>query len=327
MELNRDTDADRALLYAEHFRDGRFFNPWDPFNATPWKVFQAFVLTKNPYPSNHKPQVDRVVNSGAGLCENVAGAKITWAGHATFAIQDGDDLVLTDPHFGSRAAVVKRHSPPGFPLEAVPAHSMAVVSHNHYDHLDSHTVETLPKSVRWFVPLGLGDWIRRRGQSRVEELDWWRSVEHRGWRITCLPTQHWSRRLGQPANSTLACSWLLDSGKHRFLFVGDSGYFHGFKEFGDRFSPIDVAILPIGAYAPRWFLRYQHMNPLEAWRAFQDLGARYMLPSHWGVFRLTHEPIDQPIKDLAKAIAESGGDARRAPRLALGETWALPPRV
>ncbi len=322
---NEGDNGDRESLYADHQRQGRFFNPWNPFNATPLRAFQAFLLTKNPYRASHRPRVARVANDGAQLARDVRGAQITWAGHATFAIQDGGDVILTDPHFGPRAAVVKRHYPPGFPLKAVPGHSMVVVSHNHYDHLDAHTVRRLPKSLRWFVPMGLGDWFRRRGVKRVEELDWWQSAKHGDWEMTCLPTQHWSRRLGQPANTTLACSWLLSSARRRYLFVGDSGYFHGFKEFGRLFAPIDVAILPIGAYAPRWFLRYQHMNPEEAWKAFLDLEARFMLPSHWGVFRLTHEPIDQPILDLRKAIHKCGGDPRRAPQLALGETWIVPP--
>lgn len=314
------TSDDPALLYAEHFEDGRFFNPWGPFKPN-WKdVFRAFVLTRNPYDLDRPVKVESKLREGLPKGD---GPCVTWAGHATFAIQEGRDVVLTDPHFGPRAAVAPRRKPPGFPVEAVPSEALAVVSHSHYDHLDDYTVRRLPDTIRWFVPPGLGKWFRARGREATE-LDWWRSVKSGRWTITSLPTQHWTRRMGQPANITLWCSWLLDSGRRRYLFVGDSGYFHGFKEFGRRFSPIDVAILPIGAYAPRWFLRYQHMNPKEAWKAFQDLGARYMLPSHWGVFKLTHEPIDQPIRDFREILAAADGDRARAAILAIGECWQIP---
>ncbi len=159
------------------------------------------------------------------------------------------------------------------------------------------------------------------------ELDWWQSARHGRWTLTCLPAQHWSRRLGQGYNRTLWCSWLLDSGEHRYYFAGDTGYFEGFVELGRRFGPIDAAMLPIGAYEPRWFMRSQHMNPREAYQAFLDLGARFMLPMHWGAFDLTDEPMDLPPRELAQVIEGRGGDPARVPALAVGERWHLPERI
>ena len=125
-------------------------------------------------------------------------------------------------------------------------------------------------------------------------------------------------------NATLWCSWLLDSGARRYYFAGDSGYFHGFAEFGRRFAPIDVAFLPIGAYEPRWFMRYQHVNPAEALAAAQALRARELVGMHWGTFVLTDEPLDEPPRALARAVAAGGGDASAVRLLAVGERFVLP---
>ena len=171
--------------------------------------------------------------------------------------------------------------------------------------------------MRWFVPLGLADWFRQRGRDHVVELDWWQSATNGRWTITCLPAQHWSRRIEHGTNQVLWCSWLLDSGTTRYFFAGDTGYFHGFREYGRRFAPIDVAIMPIGAYDPRWFMHEQHVNPAESWQSFRDLGARWMVPMHWGTFDLAFEPLDQPPKDLMAAVDAGGGDRDAVRRCAV----------
>jgi len=308
------------LLYAPHHREGRFYNPWGPFEARTWGALRWY-LSRNAYDKSATPQLRVVPNDGSGFATEETSTSVTWVGHATFAVHDDADVFLTDPHFGPRALIPRRQVPPGVPIESIPEDAFAVISHNHYDHLDEWSVEHLPQSMAWFVPLGLGDWFRERGRERVEELDWWESRRHGRWTVTCLPSQHWSRRVGQGANRVLWCSWLLDSGERRYYFAGDSGYFGGFAEFGRRFAPIDVAMLPIGAYEPRWFMQYQHMDPAEAWRAFQDLGARWMLPMHWGTFDLTDEPLDLPPDELLRAVAEARGDASRIRILAVGEEW------
>jgi len=317
--------ADPRSLYAPNHDGESFFNPWDRFEPRTRDLLR-FALTRRPSRSGTAPEVPRVPNDGASLSGTQQSAEVTWVGHATFAIHDGGDVVLTDPHFSERAFLPARQLEPGLPLESIPPDAFAVISHNHYDHLDAATVDRLPESVQWFVPRGLASWFRERGRPRVRELGWWESARRGRWTLTCLPSQHWSRRFGQGTNQTLWCSWLLDSGEHRYYFAGDTGYFHGFREYRRRFGPIDVAMLPIGAYQPRWFMRYQHMDPAEAYRAFLDLGARFMLPMHWGTFDLTHEPVDQPAKELARVVAAEGGDPERSPILAIGEAWHVPPR-
>ena len=315
--------GDASLLYAPHARDGVFFNPWAPFPVRALAGLRWY-LSRNAYDKSRAPLIPVVANDGAHLAGVETSASVTWVGHATFAVHDDADVFLTDPHFGPRALIRRRAVPPGVPIEAIPPDAFAVVSHNHYDHLDEWTVERLPPGMAWFVPLGLADWFRERGREQVVELDWWQSARHGRWTVTCLPSQHWTRRWGQGQNRVLWCSWLLDSGERRYYFAGDSGYFPGFAEFGRRFGPIDVAMLPIGAYEPRWFMHYQHLDPAEAWRAFRDLGARWMLPMHWGTFDLTDEPLDLPPRELSRAVESAGGDAERIRLLAIGERWRLP---
>jgi N-acyl-phosphatidylethanolamine-hydrolysing phospholipase D len=313
-----------SLLYAPNLRDGRYFNPWQPFDWSFWR-FVRWRLERNPYDKSSPAATPRVANDGASLAGRENSATVTWVGHATLAIHDEDDVVLTDPHFGPRALLPARKVEPGVPLASIPADAFAVISHSHYDHLDAGTVEALPDTVGWYVPLGLADWFRERGRADVVELGWWQSARRGRWTITCLPSQHWSRRWEHGTNETLWCSWLLDSGLRRYYFAGDTGYFPGFREFGRQFAPIDVALLPIGAYEPRWFMEYQHMDPAQAYQAFLDLGARWFVPMHWGTFDLTDEPLDLPPRELAQVVAAAGGDAR-VRTLAVGERWHVPDR-
>jgi N-acyl-phosphatidylethanolamine-hydrolysing phospholipase D len=315
--------AGTAALYAPHCdRRGRFFNPWRPWTPALGDVLR-WKLSRNPYDKRRPPEVPVAASDGDALGRRAARPAVTWIGHSTFALQDGPAILLTDPHFGPRALVPPRLSPPGAPVGAVPPHAVAVLSHNHYDHLDRWTLRRLPRSVAWFVPLGNGAILRRYGFERVTELDWWQSAEGGGWRVTCLPAQHWSNRLGVPRNGALWASWLLETATRRFYFAGDSGYFAGFAEIGRRFPGIDAALIPIGAYEPRWFMGYQHVDPAEAWKAFVDLGARRLVPMHWGCFDLTDEPVDLAPRALAAALAGAEGDPGRVRLLAVGERWEL----
>ena len=306
-----------ASLYMPHYRDGEFFNPWGEMGSKAWDVVRWRLFDWNPYDKRRTPELPLVANAGAYLSRSGEPPSITWIGHASFAVQDGDDVFLTDPHFSKRALLPARFNPPGVPLDAVPGTAFAVVSHNHYDHLDAGTVDRLPESVTWFVPLGLGEWIRDRGRPAVE-LDWWESAKHGDWTITCLPAQHWSSRIGQLPNTTLWCAFLLDNGKRKYFHAGDTGYFHGFREFGRRFGPIDVAMLPIGAYAPKFMMQYQHMDPKEALQAFFDLDASLFYPMHYGTFDLTDEPLDLPPKVLMEQVEGRGVDPGRIRILPVG---------
>lgn len=319
--------ADPALLYAPHGQPGAWFNPWRPLDRRVTDLFR-WMVSRNAYTGEWRdpPEVRWTQNEGASFAEPENSASVTWVGHSTFVVHDEEDVFLTDPHFGLRALIPKRYRPPGVPLTSIPGSAFAVISHNHYDHLDAYTVEHLPASITWFVPMGLGEWFRARGRQAVVELDWWQSAQHGRWQVTCVPSQHWSQRLEQWLNSTLWCAWVISSGERTYFFAGDTGYFHGFVEIGRRFGPIDVAMLPIGAYEPRWIMRYSHLNPAEAYQAFLDLGARWMLPCHWGTFDLTDEPIDAAPRELRRAVESTGGSLEPIRVLAIGERWEIPPK-
>lgn len=312
-----------ATLYAPHHFGGRYFNPWGD-EPRGLRDLLRWKMAKNPFDRSRPLAIPVVPNDGASLQGFADGAEITWVGHATFAIHDQRDVVLTDPHFGPRALLPRRKTPPGIPLAAVPPHAFGVLSHSHYDHLDLATARKLGPGFAWYVPLGLKDWLQKRGVPNVVEMDWWQSYERGRWRLTCLPAQHWSDRMSHPRNGTLWCAWLLDNGKRKYFFAGDSGYYPGFGEIGRRFPGIDVAMLPIGAYEPRWFMAAQHMNPAESLRAFADLGARTMLAMHWGTFDLTDEPVDLAPRALGEELASRPDLAARVKVLAVGERFVIP---
>lgn len=298
---------DPAALYAPHRRpDGTFFNPWQPEDQ-PWWHFWRWVLSKNSLGplAGQDPETPTVANDGAYLRDKDAPDSLTWVGHATFVVQWSGQVVVTDPFFSERAAVVKRKNPPAFGSEALPDGFIVVISHNHYDHMDSDSLEALlPRAGLVLCPLGLADWLKDLGAKEVREMDWWQSMEINGSRFTCLPAQHWSRRFGQSYNQTLWCSWLLERDGKKIYYGADSGYFVGYREFGRRFPNIDVALLPLGASYPRWFMHYSHMNLSEVMRAFEDLGAREMVPMQWGVLPLGDEPPAHPRLELEEYLVE-----------------------
>ncbi|MGW5401116.1 MBL fold metallo-hydrolase [Streptomyces sp. NPDC003952] len=238
----------------------------------------------------------------------------TWAGHASWVLRIGGLTVLTDPVWSRRIlGTPARMTPVGVRWEELPPVDAVVISHNHYDHLDAPTLKRLPRTTPLFVPAGLARWCRRRGFTRVTELDWWESAELGGVRFEFVPAHHWSKRSLTDACRTLWGGWMLSVGEgqggdaaKKVYFAGDTGYGHWFGEIGRRHPGIDLALLPIGAYAPRWWLRDVHADPEEAVRACLDLGARRMAPMHWGTFVLSAEPVMEPVQRVRAAWARTG---------------------
>jgi N-acyl-phosphatidylethanolamine-hydrolysing phospholipase D len=300
----------------------RFQNPPHWPRRSGLKGFLNWQLRGRPKlaPAGFSPPF--VENDGSLLRSRREEASVTWVGHATLLVQAGGIAVLTDPIFSNRiGGFVRRLAPPGVARENLPPLDLVVVSHNHRDHLDEASVRALGPGVQFAVPLGLGDWFRRRGLSRVIELDWWESAEFaKGARVTLVPSQHWSQRTFMDLNASLWGGFVIDLGSRRFYFAGDTGYPGAFPEIGRQFPNIDYALLPIGAYEPRWFMSPQHISPNDAALAFRELGARWFVPMHWGTFRLTDEPLDEPPRLLRQVMGE---DASRVIQLAIGEThWS-----
>jgi L-ascorbate metabolism protein UlaG (beta-lactamase superfamily) len=250
---------------------------------------------------------------------------VTWVGHASFVLRAGGLTVLTDPVWSRRIPpFVARFTPPGVAWAGLPRIDAVVISHNHYDHLDAPTIRRLPRSTPMLVPANLGWWFRRRGFRDVTELDWWQSRRIAQVTFTFVPAHHWSRRGFVDTNKSLWGGWVLAAdGGPRLYFAGDSGYGPRFAEIAVRQPRLDLALLPIGTYEPRWFMRNQHLDPEEAVRAAVDLGVRRVVPMHWGTFPLSTEPLLEPPERLSTAWLAAGRDPADLWRLAVGETRTM----
>ncbi|MEO6281608.1 MBL fold metallo-hydrolase [Roseateles sp.] len=266
---------------------------------------------------------------------------VTWIGHATVLAQLGGLNLLTDPIFSERAspfsfAGPKREQPPGVALAELPHIDAVLVSHNHYDHLDLASCRTLAAqasgSPLFVVPLGLKSWFEARGIARVVELDWWQSQTLAGVEIALVPAQHWSARGLNDRMKTLWGGFAVFAPDCQLFFAGDTGYSRDFADIRERFADrqtdggFDIALIPIGAYEPRWFMQSQHINVEEALKIHADLGAKASLGVHWGTFELTDEALDEPPRQLARQRAEIGLAEEAFFTLAIGETRCLPPR-
>jgi N-acyl-phosphatidylethanolamine-hydrolysing phospholipase D len=252
-------------------------------------------------------------NDGAELRANGQAPTMSWVGHATFLVQLAGLNILTDPHWGDRASPVsfagpRRLVPPGMRFEDLPPIHAVVISHDHYDHLDADTITRLARehAPTFFVPLGVKPWMLDHGARDVVEMDWWQSRDFRGLRITCTPAQHSSGRSLTDQNLTLWAGWVIASGSRRLYFAGDTGYWAGGKEIGERLGPFDVAAIPIGGYSSYARRHPNHVNPEEAVQLMEDVKARLMVPMHWGTFELNREPFREPPQRLMREALRLG---------------------
>jgi L-ascorbate metabolism protein UlaG (beta-lactamase superfamily) len=244
------------------------------------------------------------------LRNNTSEKTLTWIGHATFLLQINGYNILTDPHFSKRASPLsfmgpERTTPPGLQIDDLPFIDLVVISHNHYDHLDSQSIKLLIKKQQkyqpvFFVPLKLKKTLQKFGATNVVEHEWWQSSKYKQLEIHSVPVQHWSKRSLSDTNKTLWCGWVIKSKNFQYFFVGDTGYSKDFTNIQKKFGPMDLASIPIGAYAPRWFMKDSHCNVEEAIQIHKDIKSKKSIAMHWGTFQLTDEPMDEPIRLLSK---------------------------
>jgi N-acyl-phosphatidylethanolamine-hydrolysing phospholipase D len=234
-----------------------------------------------------------VVDGGAAAL--VAGHAVAcWIGHATCALRLGGKLVIIDPIFGRAGGVMSRLVPPGIAISALPEVDVVLVTHDHRDHMDMPSLRRLPDHALYVVPLGNGNRVRRLGKARVIELDWWQQHREGDLELTLVPARHWSMREPWNRNDSLWGGYVMRGSEGTAYHSGDTAFGDHFTEIGQRCGAIDWAMLPIGGYAPRWFMEPQHVDPVEAALGFQALGARHLLAMHWGTFRLTDEAVGEP---------------------------------
>jgi N-acyl-phosphatidylethanolamine-hydrolysing phospholipase D len=278
-------------------------------------------------------------NAAAGMAMVPA---VTWIGHATTLVQLGGISLLTDPVFSERASPLsfagpRRHVAPGIALAELPHIDAVVVSHNHYDHLDEASVRALAAqaagSPLFIVPLGIKAWFAAIGIERVVELDWWQSARVGAVEIVFTPTQHWSGRGLNDRMATLWGSYSIFAPDFQVWFGGDTAYSQDFADIHRRFAArqngrgFDLALIPIGAYEPRWFMRGQHVDPTEAVQIHRDLAAERSIGIHWGTFELTDESLDEPPRALARAARQAGLADDAFTVLAVGATRRFAPRT
>jgi L-ascorbate metabolism protein UlaG (beta-lactamase superfamily) len=315
----------------DHCDGVRFFNPHGPsarsFSDLPKWWWERLRGSAKPWPGSLPAGAPVVLPDHVPAGQMTA----TFIGHATYLLQFAGLTVLTDPIFASRAGPFglfgpKRVQPPALRLGELPRVDIMLLSHNHYDHLD------LP-SLRWLVqhrrplmvaPLGLGTWLAARGVPGVVELDWWQThFTPAGDEIVCTPAQHWSSRWPWDRCRTLWGGFLLRTAHGSVWFAGDTGWGRHFADIKSRLGAPDYAVLPIGAYEPRWFMEPVHMNPDESVSAHLALGARRSLAMHHATFCLTDEAYDAPKRDLAISRNRHGVDPSSFLAPSVGETITL----
>ena len=309
---------------SDHFDGRRFVNPTgttgQPWTAAP----RMLVERRTPWPAHVDVPPQRPPSLDA------ASAVVTFIGHATFLIQTAAGNILTDPMYSQRAGPLNLIGPrrvrqPAVRFDDLPRISTVLLTHNHYDHCDLRTLRMLAERFDPVVvtPLANGALVRSSGIRRFEELDWWQEAKTAALPITLTPAQHFSARSPFDRNRALWGGFILAPGGRRIFFAGDTAYAPLFRDIRRRLGPIDLALLPIGAYEPRWVMQIVHMNPAEAVQAHLDLEASESVGMHFGTFQMTTEGIDEPVRALEVACRANAIPPSRFRTLEFGESVRL----
>jgi len=306
---------------SDHFDGRRFLNPSGAAGQPLRAVARMLLEPRTRWPA----RINEPLQRPPGL--DGAAAVVTFIGHSTFLIQTAAGNILTDPMYSQRASPLSVLGPqrvrqPAVLFDELPPISTVLLSHNHYDHCDLRTLGMLAERFDPVVvtPLGNGALVRSSGIRRIEELDWWQDSKTSALPLTLTPAQHFSARSPLDRNRALWGGFMLAASRARIFFAGDTAYAGFFHDIRLRLSPIDLALLPIGAYEPRWFMQPVHMNPAEAVQAHLDLGAPETVGMHFGTFQLTTEGIDEPLRALEDACRVKNIPRSRFRTLGFGES-------
>ena len=291
-----------------HHGNSRFVNPFsETTHGRIWKVLSWKLFHENRFKIYYDQEPTTPVSIDWEPIRRHRGLSVTFLKHAGVMIKDLDRYLLVDPVFSGLFRFIKDFTPFEFDINEIPEPDHILITHGHYDHLDKPSLASLKKDTHVITPLGYDEVFSDLEMDRRTQLDWFDAYRQGKLEITLLPCNHWTMRnpLTGP-NRSLWGSFLIKTASGRTIFIGgDSAYFDGFREIGKEFS-IDLAILNLGAYEPRWFMASSHMNPVETVRAFQELHAESLLIVHWGTFRLGDEPVHFPPLDLARELERQG---------------------
>jgi L-ascorbate metabolism protein UlaG (beta-lactamase superfamily) len=310
----------------EHVRNGRFFNPGVPDH----NFLEALRWMRTRVPGPWRAWIPS--DPGAPPARRVLSSELraTFINHATFLLQTANKNILTDPVWSLRASPVqwtgpRRHRAPGIRFEDLPPIDALLISHNHYDHFDRPTLRRLARAHQpaVFCPLGLEKTLRRIGFREVVEMDWGQSTEWNGIPVHCVRAQHFAARTPFDRNRTLWCGWVLSPEGGNIYFAGDSGFGSFFREIGERLGPMRLALLPIGAYEPEWFMGPVHMTPEQAVEVHSLVQSAMTIPMHYGTFSLADDGETAPLDRLRQAL-EGNPEAARFLVLPDGQGIPIP---
>jgi L-ascorbate metabolism protein UlaG (beta-lactamase superfamily) len=309
---------------SDHFDGRRFVNPNGAAGQRMSEVPRMLREPRVPWPR----RIDQPTVRPPAL--NGAAAVVTFIGHSTFLIQTPAGNILTDPMYSQRAGPLNRIGPrrvrqPAIRFDDLPTIATVLLSHNHYDHCDLSTLRKLARRFDPLVvtPLENGRIVRSAGLRHVEELDWWQPSKASPLPMTLTPARHFSARTPFDRNRALWSGFVLTAGLIKIFFAGDTAYAPFFSEVRRRLGPIDLALLPIGAYEPRWFMQAVHMNPADAVQAHLDIEAAQSIGMHFGTFQMTAEGIDEPLRALEAACAAKHVPPASFRTLGFGESLRL----
>jgi L-ascorbate metabolism protein UlaG (beta-lactamase superfamily) len=321
-----------AFPLSDHFNGTHFFNP-EPTIRTGggqrggiWRLLRARMQRDEAVWSRWP---DRVENKHFPPPQGQT--SLTWIGHSTFLIRLPGLTILTDPVFSARCSPVrfagpKRVRDPGLAIKNLPRIDLILLSHNHYDHMDLVSLRALHRhspGARIVTPLGNAAYLAKNRIPGAIELDWWEETTVHGAHVTVTPARHFSSRTLWDRNEMLWGGLFLNYKGRKIFFAGDTGYTKYFAEIRHRLGAPDLALLPIGAYEPRWMMGPVHMNPADAVQAMIDLHAVRAAGMHFGTFQLTAEPIDAPVHDLKTAMRAAEQPLERFFTLDVGESVPL----
>lgn len=318
---------------AEGFRNNYPHDPKQSFWLWKWEQLRHGV----PQPPPGGWKFPHLKSDARALRANRTEPTLTWIGHASFLIQLAGANILIDPQFSERASPLpfagpKRIVPLPIEIAELPTIGVVLITHNHYDHLDTDSVRRLAagpaRGALFLVPLGLKAWFNERGINQVEEYDWWQARIAGTLRFTLVPVQHWSKRTLWDTNQTLWGGWVIEGGGLKLVHTGDLGLSQDARDIGERLGPFDLSLIPIGAYAPRWFMKAHHVDVPEALEVRRDLRAARAIGMHWGTFEnLTDEPLDEPPNWLARERATRGLAQDEFDVMQVGETRKMLPLI